>query len=231
MKVYSLLLCLTLPVLAQTKAPQVFADYLTPDVAVKGEVIVVVPPDDIQPYLDKVKAAAEKDPEWFKTYSKDAKPGVPLPFDEKLGITKAEYQDYLALWDKREMKPVPQGELILRLEDKGDDMWIIRVSGLGSDITALRYNAKEDIIVSTSGNLTRIANVDADPQSILGGWKGREWKMEKEDDFGITKENFAIGKLNDGSYGLLVYRLQEVSPAGALLFDKSRVIRFAVKRN
>ena len=55
--------------------------------------------------------------------------------------------------------------------------------------------------------------------------------MEMNDDFGITKENLAIGKLTDGSYGLLVYRIQEVSSTGTRLFDKSIVIRFAIKRD
>lgn len=231
MKICSILFCLTLPLLAQAKAPKAFEGYLTPDAAVKGEVVVVVPPDEIQLYIDKVQDAAKQDPEWFKTYSKDAKPGIPLPFDDKLGITKAEYQEYLGLWNKREMTAVPQGELILRLEKKGENNWMIRATGRGADITALRYDSEKDIFISTSGELTRITDVDADPQSILGAWKGKEWKMEKEDSFGITKENIAIGKLVDGSYGLLVYRLQEVTPAGTRLFDRSMVIRFAVKRS
>lgn len=230
MKTCCLLLCLTLPLFAQTKAPKAFEGYLTPDEAVKGDVVVVVPPDEIQVYIEKVQETAKKDPEWFATYSKDAKPGIPLPFDEKLGITKAEYEDYLKLWSERKMQPVPQGELILRLEDKGDNLWMIRATGRGADITALRYNAEKDIFISTSGELTRIADVDAEPQSILGAWKGKEWKMEKEDSFGITKENIAIGKLADGSFGLLVYRIQEVSTSGTPLFDRSMVIRFAVKR-
>ena len=71
-------------------------------------------------------------------------------------------------------------------------------------------------------------DVDADAQSILGAWKGHEWKFQEETPLGKTKENFAIGKLADNKTGLLVYRLTEVSSTGRLLYDKSLVIRFAL---
>ncbi|MDQ8191359.1 hypothetical protein [Roseibacillus persicicus] len=219
------------PLVAQEKAPAVFADYLQPNVAVKGEVVAVIPPDEIQTYIDKVDEVRKKDPEWFAEYSKNAKPGIPLPYNEKLGLTKAEYEEYLKLWDQRKMEPLPQGELIVRLEPASDDRWRIRVTGAGSDITTMFYDPKSDTYTTTSGVMKRIEDIKADKRSILGEWTGKEWKMELNDGFGITKENLAIGKLADGSYGLLVYRLQEVSSAGTRLFDKSMVIRFAIKRD
>lgn len=220
-----------LPTLAEDKVPAVFAGFLTPDVAVKGEVVVIIPPDEIQKYIDTVEASAKADPVWFEEYSKDSKPGIPLPFHDKLGLSKDEYADYLKLWDAREMEPVPQGELIVRLEktDKGD--WMVRVTGKGSDITTMRYDEEKDTFTSINGTLARIEDIKADKRSILGEWVGKEWKLEQDDGFGITKENLAVGKLTDGSYGLLVYRLQEVSTSGRRLFEKSMVIRFAVKRS
>ena len=127
------------------------------------------------------------------------------------------------------MKVLPQGELIVRLEQKGEK-WRIRATGLASDLTTMFYDPKADTFTTTSGVLKRIEDIDADKRSILGAWTGKEWKMEINDGFGITKENLAIGKLSDGSYGLIVYRIQEVSESGRKLFDKSMVIRFAVKR-
>ncbi|MDP0491676.1 MAG: hypothetical protein Q7Q71_11555 [Verrucomicrobiota bacterium JB023] len=231
---FSLSLLATFSLAAQEaakKAPAVFADYFTPGVAVKGEVVVVIPPDEIQTYVDKVEKAAKADPEWFAEYSKSAAPGIPLPFHEKLGLTKAEYEDYLKLWDAREFKPLPQGELILRLEEKSDGKWMIRVTGRGTELTAIAYDAEEDVFRSMSGEMKRIEDINADKRSILGAWTGKEWKLEQEDAFGVTKENIAVGKLADGSYGLLVYRLQEVSSTGTRIFDKSLIIRFAIKRS
>ncbi|MEM9080717.1 MAG: hypothetical protein AAGC74_08520 [Verrucomicrobiota bacterium] len=232
MKILATILTL-LPVwtLAQDKAPDVFAPYLTPDSAVKGEIVVVVPPDEIQTYIEKVEASAKSDPAWFEEYSKEAKPGIPLPFHEKLGLSQSEYEDYLKLWDARKMEPVPQGQVVVRLEKDDKGKWMIRVTGLGSDITTMRYDETEDTFTSLNGTLKRLDDINADKRSILGAWTGKEWKLENKDGFGVTKENLAVGKLADGSYGLLVYRLQEVSTTGRRLFDKSMVIRFAVKRS
>lgn len=208
--------------------PKVFGEYLALDTVTKGEVVVVVPPREISKYVAKVEEAAVANPEWFKEYSAKAKPGVPLPFHENLGLTKDEYAKYIELWNQRKMQPVPKGEVAIRLEEVKDDEWAIRVSGFGTPISLLRYYAKSDEVRSTNGMMKRLEDIDADADSILGAWSGHEWKYLDESILGKTKENFAIGKLADGKTGLLVYRLQEVSTTGRLMYDKSLVIRFVM---
>lgn len=215
---------------SQEKAPAVFADYLQPGVAVKGEIVEVVPPETILKFVNKVQESHKENPEWFIEYSRNAPRGLPLPYHEKLGLTKEEYNEYLKLWDERKMRPVPRGEVIVRLEEN-NGKWRIRATGQASDLTTMSYDPKADTFTTTSGTLNRIADIKSDKRSLLGEWAGKEWKMEIDDGFGITKENLAIGKLSDDSYGLIVYRIQEVSHAGRELFDKPIVIRFAVKRN
>ncbi len=80
-------------------------------------------------------------PAWFKTYSAAAKPGVPLPYHENLGLTKDEYAKYIELWDQREMKPVPRGEVAIRLEQGKKGVWLVRVSGLGTPISLLLWSS------------------------------------------------------------------------------------------
>ena len=206
-------------------APKVLADYLTPNVGVKGEVVAVVPPEEIKPYIKKVEEGSAKDPKWFAEYSAKSKPGVPLPYDERLGLTKVEYDKYLELWDQREFKVIqPVG---VRLEKLGDQ-WMIRVSGVGAKIGLLRYDAASDSFTSPNGKMARIDDIKADSASILRGWTGHEWKFEEEGALGKTKENFAIGRTEDKKFGLLVYRLQDISASGRPLYDQSVLIRFAV---
>jgi len=211
-------------------APEVFSPFLKQDVMIKGEVVVVLPPREINKYLAKVKEAAKADPAWFREYSETAKPGVPVPFHEKLGLTRDEYDEYLALWKKREMKAVQDGEVMIRLEEIEEGAWMIRVSGEGYPITNLKYLSKEDVIKSPNGTMTRLEDIESDPMSILGKWSGHEWRFKEEDSLGATKENFAIGKTGDGGHGLLVYRLQSVSLSGRILSDKSLVIRFPLAK-
>jgi len=208
------------------EAPKVFAGYFEPEVPVKGQIGVVLPPPEISNYVSKVEKAAKADPKWFREFSSAAKPGAPLPYDERLGLTKTEYEEYLALWNKREFRPVEEVMLVLR--QTTGDTWAITSTGAASVFSTLRYSAKEDAFTSPNGALKRIEDIKAEPTSILGEWTGQEWKFEEDTGLSKIKENFALGKLSDRKYGILVYRGQEMSTEGTKLLDKSLVVRFVL---
>lgn len=225
------------PVLAALVAPVAFAADVPKPIAflpqnefVKGAITVVVPPADLDKYVAKVEAAAADHPDWFKEHAKKAAPGVPLPYDEKLGLTEAEYEEYLKLWDSREFKAVEA--VILQLKQGSDKKWSITAAVGGKEgggslpISTLKYDAEKDVFVSPNGTLKRLEDVKADKRSILGEWGGSEWRYEEETSLGKTKENFAIGKTGDGKMGLMIYRMQEISSEGTRLYDKSLVVRF-----
>jgi hypothetical protein len=204
-------------------APEMLTAFLKVDQPVRADIVVVMPPPDIEKYISKVEQAAQKDPQWFTEYSKNTNPGVPLPFHEKLGITKQEYDEYLALWAKRELKPVQEISLLLR---KGSDgRWNIIGSGPAAVVSSLRYSAQDDNWKSTNGIMTRLDDIKADANSILGEWSGKEWRFEEETSLSKIKENFAIGLTGDKKYHLIVYRAQELTSTGTRLLDKNIVIR------
>ena len=124
---------------------------------------------------------------------------VPLPFDEKLGLTKEEYDEYLKLWAQREYKPVEA--VILRLTGDKENRWTINVAGSAHSISMLKYHPKEDEFRSPNGTLKRLEDVNADANSTLGAWTGHEWKYEEATSLGTTKENIAVGKTGDGRVG------------------------------
>ncbi|MGC6425635.1 MAG: hypothetical protein ACON5H_01415 [Akkermansiaceae bacterium] len=212
---------------AQNKAPQVLTEYLVPNEIAKGEVVAVIPPEEIQSYIEKVKEASKGDPKWFAEYSAKATPGIPLPFHDKLGLTKEEYAQYIELWDQRDFKVIQ--EVAVRLEKLGDQ-WMVRVGGVGARISLLRFDPATETFKSPNGKMERIEDIKADPASILRAWTGQEWKYEKKGALGVTKENFAIGKTEDGKFGLLVYRLQDIGVDGRSLYDQSVLIRFALPK-
>lgn len=205
------------------EVPEAIA-FMPKDAFIKSAITVVVPPPELDAYVAKVEAAAVKDPQWFAEHSKKALPGVPLPYDEKIGLTKEEYDEYLKLWDAREFKAVEA--LVLQLRENSDGTWAITAAGGANPISTLRYDPKEDVFKSPNGTLVRLEDVKADKRSILGEWSGHEWRLEEETGLGKTKENFAIGKTGDGKFGLIVYRMQEVSSEGTRLYDKSLVVRY-----
>ena len=211
---------------AQATAPKTFTNILEPNKLYDGERVVVTPPEEIQNYIKLVKEGAKNDPKWYEEYSKTAKPGVPLPFHKNLNLTTAQYQEYLDLWGKREFKVLEKVGVLLELR-RGK--WSFRLSGTGAMISLLRYDEKEDVFRSTNGVMKRIDDIDAGAETILGEWKGVEWRFEEETPLVKTKENLALGKAADGKFGFLVYRLQDVTANNTVLEDISRVIRFPLK--
>jgi hypothetical protein len=206
------------------EVPKIFSGILEQNIPVRGQIGMVLPPREIAKYDAKVEAAARKDPKWFREYAGQFKPGAPLPFDERLGLTKEEYTQYITLWNQREFKPMEDITLLLRQGSGGS--WSIIATGKASSISTLRYADKEDVFHSPNGDLKRIDDIKAESSSALGEWAGCEWKFVEETEYDKTKENFAIGKFAGNKYGLIVYVNQSVSTAGSKLQDTSLVIRF-----
>lgn len=205
-------------------APALFEAFLPEGEFVKGATGVVLPPPEIEPYMVKVQAATVADPEWFRAFMKESEAGLPLPYHEKLGLTQEEYKAYREMWDKRAF--TPDQAVAVRLEKASDGMWMIRASGEAFPISSLRYDADKKELSSPNGKMEKLANVDAHQDSILGAWKGHEWKHESKTSISQTTENFAIGKLVGKNLGYLVYRIQEVSTSGRKLYDRSIIIQF-----
>lgn len=224
MKFLTILLLLIAPLHAEV--PKVFKGLLEKDLLVKASIGIVTPPPEIEKYIAKVEASARKNKEWFAEYTKATKPGAPLPFHENLGLTQEEYDDYLALWAKRDFKSVE--EVVIVLRQSFDKTWSITVTGEAGVISTLRYDSGKDVYRSPNGELKRLEDIKAEPTSILGAWSGSEWRLEEDTGLSKLKENFAIGRYNEKEYGLLVYRVQEVSSEGRRLLDKSLVLRFAL---
>jgi len=218
-------LCLATPAMS-AEVPPIFKGLFEKDIPVRATIGMVVPPAEIDKHVAKVEAAARKDPEWFTEYSTASPPGSPLPFHEKLGLTQAEYDDYLALWRKREFRAVE--EVLLLLRESPGGTWTLTATGNASQLSTLRYQPESDTFRSPNGELKRIEDIAAVPDSILGEWTGPEWRFEDESSLGKTKENFALGRFADGKHGLVVYRMQDISSEGTLLMDRSLVIRFAL---
>lgn len=209
------------------EAPRIFAGLLEKGVPVRGQIGIVQPPPEIDKFVAKVEASARLDPKWFKEFSAKAKPGIPLPYDAKLGLTKEEYAEYLKLWSKREFKPTEK-DVMLILRESFDGSWIISCTGSAYCISTIRYDVANDVFNSPNGELKRISDIKADAESILGAWTGSEWKFEEETTLGKSKENLALGRFEGNKFGLIVYRFQEVSSEGRPVVDKSIVVRFAL---
>ena len=192
--------------------PAILGQYLEANKVAKGEVVQLDIPVEFLKFRELLKQAEKADPEWYKKLQEKAGKDNPIPpYDAKLGMTKAEYDKYVALWEERSYKRVEKGEVQLMLTEDDEDEWVINVSGKGMPVSLLKYVAKKDQFDSSNGTLLRIADIKSPKESIYRAWNGQEWRFFNDGDLVKTKENIAIGRTGDGRYGLLIYSLQELS--------------------
>ncbi|MGJ8657153.1 MAG: hypothetical protein ACSHX6_11940 [Akkermansiaceae bacterium] len=217
--------------LSASEPPTVLGQYLEPDKVTKGEVVQLDIPSGFLKFRDFLKQAQEADPEWYKAHQEKAGKENPIPpFDTKLGMTKAEYDKYVALWEQRSYKRIEDGEVHLILKEDGENEWVINISGKGMPVSLLKYIAAQDQFKSSNGTLIRIEDIKSPKESIYREWSGQEWRYFNDGDLVKTKENIAIGRTGDGKYGLLIYSLQELSGNGSPLADDLLMIRFVPKK-
>ncbi|WP_105042366.1 hypothetical protein [Rubritalea profundi] len=215
-------------VTSAAEVPEALAACFDKDKPVKAQIIAIVPPKEFEGCVQKLSEAAQKDPEWFAEHSKKS-PGSPLPlFDEKLGMSQEEYDNYEKLWASRAAKKLADTSLMLT--EVGDGQWKLNASGPAATLSLLRYDPKKNTFISPNGELEAIADIATPERSLLGAWKGKEWRFEADNSLTKSKENVALGTTSDGKYSFLIYRLQELTSSGKPLFDKSLVIRFAAKK-
>ncbi len=211
--------------------PTILGQYLEANKVAKGEVVQLDIPVEFLKFRELLKQAEKANPEWFKTFQEKAGKDNPIPpYDAKLGMTKTEYDKYVALWEKRSYKRVEKGEVQVMLTEDDEDEWVINVSGKGMPVSLLKYVAKKDQFKSSNGTLVRIEDIKSPKESIYREWSGQEWRYFNDGDLVKTKENLAIGRTGDGRYGILIYSLQELSGEGQPLADELLMIRFVPKK-
>lgn len=208
------------------EVPDIFKGLFEEEIPVKASIGIVEPPKEIDKYLAKVKMAASEKPEWFREYSATTPPGIPLPYHENLGLTKEEYDEYIALWNKRTFKP--REDVILVLRKTLGNTWTLTATGGAGVISTLRYDTSNDTFISPSGALTRLDDINTDENHILGSFTVKEWRFQETGLLGLNKINFALGKYTKTDFGIILFRAQEVSPEGQSLHDNSIIMRFAL---
>jgi hypothetical protein len=228
MKLFTLLILFTASVSAEV--PEIFKGLFEEEVPVKASIGMVELPPEIDKFNAKFEIAARKnpDPKWFKEYAASSDPGAPLPFHENLGLTKEEYDEYIALWSKRTFKSSEEVILVLRKTLGGT--WTLTATGGAGVISTLRYDSTNDTFLSPSGKMERLADINTDEKHVLGAWSGKEWRFQETSLLGLTKQNFAIGKFDKGEYGIVLYLAQEVSPQGLRTHENTLVLRFPLGR-
>lgn len=141
----------------------------------------VTMPARTQELMQKFQAAAQKNPEWFlEAQQKVQETGKPLPYDERIGMTEEEYEEFMGLMQNNNgmemVKSSTETVTISHLDNR------ITFHGTG------KLEVLDDLVIdltsfSASIGAYNLADVDTvnvtdEHNGLRSRWKGYEWRFE-----------------------------------------------------
>jgi len=188
------------------------------DVIVEGhltvDVMEIAAPPRLNELVRRFQQALGENPGWWLEHVKNSKPGEPLPYDSRLGLSEAEYNEFLAL--SKKMTVQKKSEASLTITTKADDVYVFDGGQMLPDFSGIEIDLTNDVVRTPFGILTERSEINASEDSALGAWVGTQWKLEKTDPNGITGmvANLAVGKLKQSGRCVIYYDVRKVSLDG-----------------
>lgn len=188
------------------------------DVVCEGRVIVDVMeiggPPRANELAQRLQQAARENPGFWLEHAKRPKPGEPLPYDSRLGLSEAEYKEFLSLAKKLTMRKKAEAALVVATED--NEVFVLDGGEALPDFTGIVIDLKGDLVRTPFGVLTERSEIDAPEDSAFGAWVGTQWKLNDFDPSGITgtAAKLAVGKLRQSGRSVIYYDVRRISLDG-----------------
>lgn len=168
----------------------------------------------------KLKNSVQKNQQWFNDYvSKYSNTGENLPWDEKFGISKQEYDELLTSVDK--MRLVEKMKTTVTISQAEDGKLVI---GTNKDIpylSGIKIDTLNNYIESASGKFIYGSNIEAsDEQTATGRWSGATWKLNFEE---LKDANSIDAAKTYGTINISVGELEKTKKS--MVYYKERVIK------
>lgn len=139
---------------------------------------------------NKMLLSAQKDKDWFLNYVKAVPAGEPLPYSDRLGLTKAEYNELLLLFKKMELKATSTEKFKIINDDN-----VIKFE-CDSTLKGLKFLTIDlnDQSVYLSANSNRLVipykkslDVICDSNALKTKWHGFKWEYQDAKDEDLLK--------------------------------------------
>ncbi len=167
----------------------------------------------------KMQAAVSTNRDWFLEQIKRAKPGEPLDYDPRLGLTKKEYSEYLREVENRHLAST--GTRLPSEFRRTGDMLSLDVGDTNCPLSKIQLDTISGELFASVGRVGMPTwDSNNDPGRPIGRYDGCEWLYEKGDSNTFTVR---IVKLN-------IWRLK---PSGIILwrFQDSDMVNKQSKQN
>lgn len=177
---------------------------------IKGEAWYLGGPPESEKIARKMSIASKKNPAWIRKYVENLnlKPGEALPYHENLGISQSEYQLFVSLSGKLELKKLDDVSLKV---NKIDSRYSILIEGNNLVINNFTIDLLNNTAITYYAELTKFQTINQDDASSpLGRWNGSQWKYEKYvDEEDVHIEKLAIGKSKDKNQAIIYYDIKK----------------------
>jgi hypothetical protein len=182
MRLALIILCLAIRAFAgESNTPALFklADVL-PTGRCEIELMTLQYTDRAQELALKLQAAVATNQDWFLEYIKKAKPGEPLDYDPRLGLTKEEYAEYLREAESRHL--VSTGTRLPCIFRRKGDLLSLDIGDTNSPLNKIRLNTVTEELFASVGKVGMpIWRTSDNTNSPLGAYDGCSWEYEKDD--------------------------------------------------
>lgn len=158
----------------------------------------------------KFQAAAQQNQEWFQQHLRSAQPGQPLAWDARLGLTREEYDEFLALATQMQLRKV--GEAPLQVRAEGSTLVFDGGTGM-PDLTGITIDLAGDRLVTPLGTVTGSREVHNDSAAAgMGPWDGRTWSLEEVSTDGRDGRvvSLSVGRVRENGRGILYTQMRQI---------------------
>lgn len=204
----SLVALLALPAAARADGP--LDAYLPKSGTIEGHVMTLsVAPED-QAIDRQFRAAVANNMDWFKKAVTGNRAGQPLPYDRRMGITEAQYQQLQHMKaDFHAGAPIT-----IKVEHTDGKVSFASSDPAAAGLTKVTFPASETVAETPYGKLdifNRIHQDDA--RSPLGAWTGAEWahvapsQDASPDHSDKPSAKIAFGKREPSGQGVMYYQV------------------------
>lgn len=157
----------------------------------------------------RLQQAVQRDTAFFREYLKAARPDSALAYHPKMGLTEAEYREYLVLSQQVIPRKVGTATLVISADSTG------LLLDAGETVPALRgvrVDLTGDTVRTSLGALADGAPLRSDQmQSLAGRWSGVQWQMPQGMGAAVS---LTIGKLDTVERGIINYEVRYVDESG-----------------
>ena len=178
--------------------------YLPKSGVIEGHVMKLGVAPEEQAIDRKFRTAVAGNMDWFKRAITSLKAGETLPYDPRMGITKAQYAQIQHM--TADFRPV--APITIKIERKEGGAAFSSADPAAVDLDKVHFSADGKVAETPFGKLD-IFNVihQEDGRAPIGQWMGAEWARVAPRDADIPSAKIAFGKREPSGEGVMYYQI------------------------